>query len=619
MNMRYYFVLFIIYLVSINFYFYNQYSKKIDFLHESKINLIKNSFSASINTFALANDNFHSAQSDTISRLVNEANGKSIEERDIVREKILNKFMTFYSDKKLDSFNGMHFFDERGYSLLRFHKLKKHEDKIIEKRFSLQNMNKNFIYQEGLELGVYKESFRFQYPLFYDGKFVGSYEYSIDFDAIMREMKKFYGDQCILLFKSKSIEKIVDMEVVSDYFKEMNLKNSSFYYRKDLQQDRFRLDHLKYLFSNTDLEERIVRDTPSTIDYTYNYKESSLVVIPVYDIEKKHIAYMLTSVKDEESTDVLHTLIVETLLASILSFFIYLFVIKQIKNRAYVRDLVNIQHDMLIVTDGQNIKDANKAFLQFFRYEKLSDFMTDYGCVCDFFIVESGFLQKENKGLDWLTYVKRNPEERHQVKMLDRNTSETKIFELESEVLKNTGHSFVLFRDITKLTEEKKLLEERANYDGLTAIYNRNRFEHFLDIEIEKSTRYGDIFSLIMFDIDHFKEVNDTYGHAIGDIILKEITALVRADIRDIDIFARWGGEEFMIISNIPLEKATIFAEKLRFTISNYKFTRVDDVSCSFGVTQYRENDTRSTIVKRCDERLYEAKSSGRNCVISLA
>ena len=100
--------------------------------------------------------------------------------------------------------------------------------------------------------------------------------------------------------------------------------------------------------------------------------------------------------------------------------------------------------------------------------------------------------------------------------------------------------------------------------------------------------------------------------------MLQELTALVNEHVRDIDVFARWGGEEFMIISNTNIYQSEMFAEKLRKVINEYDFSVIHTLSCSFGITEYREDDTKESIAKRADSMLYSAKHSGRNCVVSF-
>jgi diguanylate cyclase (GGDEF)-like protein len=167
-----------------------------------------------------------------------------------------------------------------------------------------------------------------------------------------------------------------------------------------------------------------------------------------------------------------------------------------------------------------------------------------------------------------------------------------------------------------ELQKANTFLDYHATRDALTKLYNRRRFNEFLEGEISKSHRYKTPFSLIMFDIDHFKKVNDTYGHNRGDVILKEIAQVVVGTIRKYDIFARWGGEEFMIlVPNSSLEGTLLMAEKIRSAIEKYAFTEVGTVTCSFGVTEYKDGDSIDSLVIRADGALYKAKELGRNRV----
>jgi diguanylate cyclase (GGDEF)-like protein len=137
-----------------------------------------------------------------------------------------------------------------------------------------------------------------------------------------------------------------------------------------------------------------------------------------------------------------------------------------------------------------------------------------------------------------------------------------------------------------------------------------------MDIEIERFRRYNEPLSLIMFDIDNFKEINDTYGHSVGDYVLKKIADITRETIRMNDYFVRWGGEEFIIISpETNLEKVHALAERLRRTIESYRFNKVGKVTVSFGVTEIKKEDTEDTFVKRADKVMYEAKIGGKNRV----
>lgn len=171
-------------------------------------------------------------------------------------------------------------------------------------------------------------------------------------------------------------------------------------------------------------------------------------------------------------------------------------------------------------------------------------------------------------------------------------------------------------RDITArkwAEEEIKLL---ATTDTLTGIANRRKFNLQLDKELERARRYGSALSLIMYDIDHFKRVNDTFGHDAGDCVLKDLTAMVKTNIRAVDLVARWGGEEFMILMPQSDETAAgIAAEKLRTRIEQHYFDQVGNLTVSFGMTSFVINDNSNTILKRADDALYHAKEKGRNRV----
>ena len=169
-----------------------------------------------------------------------------------------------------------------------------------------------------------------------------------------------------------------------------------------------------------------------------------------------------------------------------------------------------------------------------------------------------------------------------------------------------------------KLLKEKDVFKELSELDGLTDIPNRRSFDAKLEDYLSNTLLKNFKFSLIMFDIDHFKEINDTFGHQAGDAVLSELASLIKDNIRKDDFFARFGGEEFMIISNnIGVSRAVELAGKLRLAIEAHGFSSKINVKCSFGVTAYRHGDTADTIIKRTDDALYQAKENGRNGVKS--
>lgn len=173
---------------------------------------------------------------------------------------------------------------------------------------------------------------------------------------------------------------------------------------------------------------------------------------------------------------------------------------------------------------------------------------------------------------------------------------------------------------IGNVIEQNKVLVEQSKKDTLTGIINRATFDDILTVELQRYQRYSEPFSIIMFDIDHFKNINDTYGHVAGDKVLKGIAGHISNMLRKTDIFARYGGEEFIILlPNTEGENTIAVAEKLRQVIEEaellYEGNRVP-ITASIGVTEVLPGDDDITgVVKRVDACMYRAKENGRNCV----
>ena len=203
-----------------------------------------------------------------------------------------------------------------------------------------------------------------------------------------------------------------------------------------------------------------------------------------------------------------------------------------------------------------------------------------------------------------------------------RGSDKSKAVKLEPVGLSEVDQLVEAMEDANNALEEKiEEITRLSETDQLTGIYNRVKFIKGLEKEINRVERYQSNLSLIMFDIDHFKEVNDNYGHDIGDQVLIKLTKLVSRLIRETDVFARWGGEEFMILTpHTNLNQAIELAERIRKTIQEAKMNKVDYITCSFGVTAFKPKSDadEDDFTKRVDNALYQAKENGRNQVVSI-
>lgn len=187
----------------------------------------------------------------------------------------------------------------------------------------------------------------------------------------------------------------------------------------------------------------------------------------------------------------------------------------------------------------------------------------------------------------------------------------------------NENEVSIIIYDASPLLEAKSvindqllLVQKQATTDSLTQCYNRKMFNDLLAAESKRADRYGIIFALIIFDIDNFKSVNDTYGHLAGDEVLKALVAISINTIRKCDNFARWGGEEFTILlPETSLPGAVSVAEKMRTTIAAYDFGEPGHKTCSFGIAQYSPEEGTNTLISNADKALYYAKNNGKNQV----
>lgn len=171
---------------------------------------------------------------------------------------------------------------------------------------------------------------------------------------------------------------------------------------------------------------------------------------------------------------------------------------------------------------------------------------------------------------------------------------------------------------LESMVHERTLeLEQLATLDSLTQIYNRRKFNELLEHEVAVARRYDQPLSLVMFDIDHFKKINDQLGHAEGDRVLKTIGNILSTYLRKSDIYARWGGEEFILLTpHTDAQTAAAVAEKLRKLLNMITYGKNGRaLSASFGVSQLTREDDEQSFIKRADGAMYKAKEQGRNSV----
>jgi diguanylate cyclase (GGDEF)-like protein len=287
------------------------------------------------------------------------------------------------------------------------------------------------------------------------------------------------------------------------------------------------------------------------------------------------------------------------------------------KERDLIQGILDTQDNLLIVTDGTKISRTNSSVCKLFGVKDTQEFANKYTCICNTFIPKEGYfsLNSVDDKHFWIdTLLEELKIHNRVVQIKDIKTA--KLHSYDIKIKKFDANYILSLTNITYIDSEKKEYAHQADYDSLTNIYNRKRLEELFEKQVEKSETLKETFCTVMIDIDHFKRVNDTYGHLVGDTVLITLSQLVNSNIRQSDIFARWGGEEFvLLLPNVKIDLAEKILTHLRIKIEDHDFADVEKITCSFGVTEYIKGDNIESMLKRADEALYVAKETGRNRV----
>ncbi|RXJ76119.1 hypothetical protein CRV03_10165 [Arcobacter sp. F155] len=283
------------------------------------------------------------------------------------------------------------------------------------------------------------------------------------------------------------------------------------------------------------------------------------------------------------------------------------------------KSILDAQDNMVILTDLANPIDANKKFFEYFQVSNLEEFLVKHNSILDVFKRDNNLLNKDifEDSKNWISKLSELNEIDRTVK-IENKDGEDRVFTINIDDYEQKGEHYVIsFTDITELKEKSNLLEYQANHDQLTGLFNRQKFNEIFKKEIKREKRYNNNLSLIIFDIDNFKNFNDDFGHNVGDEVLKIISKVLLENIREHDSVARWGGEEFLVLLPQTDELgARNVAEKIRKAIESYKRDDIPrQITASFGVTRFKEDDNETSVLKKADDALYKAKKEGKNRV----
>ena len=539
----------------------------------------------------------------------------------VLRQKLYATLKKKFLELQKFGFKQIHFHLPNNHSFLRMHKPEKFGDDLSNFRKTVVYVNETNHRISGFEEGIANDGYRFVFPLFDKNHYLGSVELSFSVYTLSGFLQSEFLDTRFIISKKALLSTDNDYiaSAIDDRF--VTDKNHREHPIPFSKNNRIK----SYLSKNA--------DHSFSLDEAVDDRTYIVTFIPVKNpVTLETNAYMVIFSQDKYLTQINSNF---WILFSILSIVTMLLFLYNVKNRNFrkkieiqnselevtnkrLKTILDSQDNMIIITDGTHMIDANAKVLAFFGFSSFIQFIKRHHCICDFFLRHKDYfhLGRVPKQQQWIEYIEKLPPQKRVVTMIGIDM-EAKAFQINISKYGENGSSVITLHDVTDMLIQQKILQYKAMHDRLTDIYNRQKIDEVLDKICGYSCRRKEEIGVIMFDIDHFKRVNDKFGHDTGDEVLKKVAQLIKRNIREEDIFGRWGGEEFIVIlRHTSIENTHKKAEMLRKAIEQMHHENIPAVTASFGVTKVTRNDTPQALMKRVDLALYKAKSEGRNRVV---
>ena len=509
----------------------------------------------------------------------------------------------------------LHFHLPNNDSFLRFHNPLKFGDNLSDIRKTIAYANKYQKPIKSFEQGRLYNGFRYVFPLFYKDRHIGSMEISFS----LEDYKKMYESD----FGHK-VELIIEKEIVEQKGFDIHKMrytaypgNERFLIMKESLNNKERTTFYEKLKNDPQLIKKMGNYETFTTYISCRDGIRTVSLIPIINlITTKNTGYMIFFMKSQYLDDMMNNYILKISLSVMFSFFLTYFYYKLREMAIKNRGILDSSDNIILVFHENKIVDCNNAFLLFNHLNSLQEYRYRENFEEAFIAHEDFFYEHKLDYTLWIEDILKLPKHERIISIMSGNGLPRAFMLNISPLKKHINEWVVIFRDITQERIKNNILEKKANIDKLTNIYNRAYFEERIELLYQEEIKKH---ALIMFDIDFFKNVNDTYGHEVGDLTLKLLAQIVSKSIRKDDLFARWGGEEFMLLVDVHGEKAVEIAEHIRVAISHNSdnLEKTPPFTCSFGVVNLQDFDTFEQAFKEVDKRLYRAKQEGRNRVVS--
>ncbi len=557
-----------------------------------------------------------------IKQIMKQVINASPSQQNMYRKKLYDLLFLDYMKLKEYGFKQVHFHLPNNHSFLRMHAPQKYGDDLSSFRKTVVYVNNNHKKISGFEEGFANDGYRFVFPLIDKKEYLGSVELSFSVHALIAYLKDGFLDTHFIIAK-----KTILSTKMNPYL--TNAMDPNFVIDKRYVNNNFLLQYDKNFHNHYEQDKK----HSFSLTQTINNKRYIKTFIPIFNpVTHDLSAYLITLSYGKYLNQISHNFWIAFLS---LGMMIMLIFTRYIKGRMFkqkierqnkklslanfqLKTIIDSQNNMIVLTDGIKMVDANQKVLDFFGFTSINEMIHSYQCICNLFLKHKDYFHLNHvpKDTNWINYMQILPFEQRVVNMIGKDMI-SRAFQVNIAEYGNGSGAVISFNDITDVLLRQRDLKYKAEHDRLTDIYNRQKIDEVLHKLCQFSSRRKEMVGIIMFDIDHFKKVNDNYGHDIGDEVLKAIATLVKNNIREEDIFGRWGGEEFiLILRHTTLEDTYKKALRLCKDVEKFHRENIPHITISLGVTSLYKNDHTKSLFKRADLALYQAKKQGRNCVV---
>jgi len=543
-------------------------------------------------------------------------------QRDTLRNELARQVQPTYRTLMQYNMNQLHFHLPDVSSFLRMHRPAVFGDSLVAIRPAVVLANQRRDYVSGFEIGRHEAGFRFIFPLFDRQRFIGTVETSISYSRFQEQLnRRFPGDYSLLVKRSVVDARLIDKAklglLVSPFSPQlMEARRSEANQPQHTPPVQF-----------TILANRLASYVGPLLEHNQPIYQASFIqgqgyavyLMPIANVSGQTESYLLKVVQDRNLDTFRMTtalmVVVATLLVLLLCSYLFLWAQRNHKlqeaNRLFHAAIDALPYPFQIIdTASHRIVVANRATdVSGSSAEGLACYAATHGAdrPCD---------DPAHPCPLVMAQTERRPVV---VEHIHRNEAgDDRIVEVHGyPILEADGNVRRCIEYAIDVTERKEMQEQLvllAETDALTGAWNRRKFYDLLDVEMTRSARYNRPLVLLMMDLDHFKQINDTLGHDVGDSVLQELVKMLKMQLRTSDVLARSGGEEFLVLApETTLESGRLLAEKLVQASRSHRYPRADTVRLSIGVAAYQPNDSLDDLLKRADQALYRAKNNGRD------